>query len=95
MKHTEEGRVYGLWEMDECEECGCEFQVTRTESKIVTGRLICSDCTLYANSYAEGFERGYRQGTEKEGEYKDTISTLEAQVVGLELEIKELRQCND
>ena len=53
--NNETGRVFGTWEKTECDECSAEFQVTRTASKTIFGRVWCSDCQLYEEAYNKGY----------------------------------------
>ena len=50
-------RKFERWEKTDCDECGCEYQVTRTEPK-ETEHCICGDCEIYAKAYAEGYKHG-------------------------------------
>ena len=43
-----DGRVFDTWQKTECDECACEFQVTRTVSKTVFGPVLCDECILHA-----------------------------------------------
>ena len=52
-------RKFAPWSMTECDECGAEFQVTRTLAKEIEGRVICDECALYQKAYDEGFKHGY------------------------------------
>ena len=54
----EGGRVFDTWAKTECDECAVEFQVTRTVSKTIFGRVWCSDCQLYEAAYNKGFHDG-------------------------------------
>ena len=50
---------FGRWELTECVECGCEYQVTRTESKTLPQhKCVCSDCDSYNRGYADGVTVG-------------------------------------
>jgi len=48
-----EERYFPAWSNTDCDECGCEFQVTRTEPK-TTSKVICSDCDAYFRGYYDG-----------------------------------------
>ena len=50
-------RKFGTWVKTDCDECGCEYQVTRTEPREMES-CICGDCEIYAKAYKEGFEHG-------------------------------------
>ena len=54
----ESGRVFDTWATTECDECKCDFQVTRTTSKTVFGRVWCSDCQQWEKAYNAGFKAG-------------------------------------
>lgn len=41
-----ETRTIPPWTRMECEQCGCDSEATRTESKTITGPYVCSDCKL-------------------------------------------------
>jgi hypothetical protein len=53
-------RKFGTWAKTECDECGCEFQVTRTHEREFVGKLICGDCETWDRAYKEGFSDGAR-----------------------------------
>ena len=44
-------RKFPRWSETECDECGIPFQVTRTEAKTFTGKIMCSDCGSYWHGY--------------------------------------------
>ncbi len=46
-------RKFPTWAKTDCDECGIQYQVTRTEPKELTS-CICSDCDLYAKAFEEG-----------------------------------------
>ena len=50
-------RKFGTWAKTDCDECGCEYQVTRTEPREMES-CICGDCGIYAKAYKEGYEHG-------------------------------------
>ena len=52
-------RTFGTWEKTECDECGIEYQVTRTQPKEMES-CICSDCEIYNSAYREGYEAGLK-----------------------------------
>jgi hypothetical protein len=58
-----DGRVFETWAKAECDECACEFQVTRTASKTIFGPVICDECTLYAE-FEEKHDKLTRQVAE-------------------------------
>ena len=46
---------FRAWSKTDCDECGCEYQVTRTEPKEME-RCICGDCEIYEKAYKEGVD---------------------------------------
>jgi hypothetical protein len=56
-------RKFGIWAKTDCDQCGCEFQVTRTEPKRINGRVWCSDCQQYEAAYNEGYRDGLAANT--------------------------------
>jgi hypothetical protein len=50
-------RKFGTWEKTDCDECGCEYQVTRTEPREME-KCICGDCEIYTKAYEEGYRHG-------------------------------------
>lgn len=50
-------RKFGTWAKADCDACGCEYQVTRTEPREMES-CICGDCEIYAKAYNEGFKHG-------------------------------------
>ena len=42
-----DGWVFGTWESTDCHECSCEFQVTRSASKTIFGRVLCDECKMH------------------------------------------------
>lgn len=40
-------RYFGPWAVTECDGCGFEFQVTRTNPKKVYGEVLCDECEAY------------------------------------------------
>ena len=55
---------FNRWQKAECEDCGIEYQVTRTEPREVE-RLICSDCSIVDSAYTLGYKEGYKQALKK------------------------------
>jgi len=51
-----DGRVFDTWQKTECDECSCEFQITRTASKTVFGPVLCDECILYAKFDQEKYK---------------------------------------
>ena len=51
-------RKFGRWAKTECDGCGAEYQVTRTEAKEFKGELLCNDCEIYKTAYEDGFKAG-------------------------------------
>lgn len=45
-------REYGIWRTDACDRCGNDFQVTRTQTRVVEDgeELVCSDCRIYEDA---------------------------------------------
>ena len=56
-------RQFGSWEKTFCETCGAEFEITRTEPKVVDGPVVCSDCKMYDRGYKDGYETGLKDHT--------------------------------
>lgn len=50
-------RKFGTWAKTDCDECGFEYQVTRTDPREMES-CICDDCEIYAKAYKEGYEDG-------------------------------------
>ena len=50
-------REFGVWEKAECDRCGDEFQVTRTEPRTIE-EAVCESCEMYAKGYADGKAEG-------------------------------------
>ncbi len=50
-------RKFDRWAKTDCDECGCEYQVTRTEPREIE-KCICGDCEIYAKAYEEGYRHG-------------------------------------
>ena len=50
-------RAFKSWSKTDCDNCGCEYQVTRTEGKMIA-ECICSDCETYDRAYKEGYNDG-------------------------------------
>lgn len=44
-------QTFKPWSNTTCDKCGDIFQITRAESKTVTGSIICSDCKIYEDAY--------------------------------------------
>jgi hypothetical protein len=46
-------RNYGRWAKDSCDNCGEEFQVTRTNPKVVLAGedILCNDCDIWKRGY--------------------------------------------
>lgn len=63
-------REYGIWRTDACDRCGNEFQVTRTQPRVVENgeELVCSDCSIYEDA---------------EKQSADAIESLRAEVARL------------
>lgn len=55
-------REFGRWAKTECDECGQEFLVTRTYSRVIEGRVVCGDCEMYERGRKDGYEEGYTEG---------------------------------
>jgi len=55
---------FGRWVKTECDSCGMEFQVTRTEEKIIEGPILCGECTAYAAGYHDGFKQSNKEDTD-------------------------------
>ena len=48
-------RKFKSWAKTDCDECGCEYQVTRTEPREMES-CICGDCEIYDKAYQEGVD---------------------------------------
>lgn len=46
-------RKFPIWAKTDCDECGGEFQVTRTMEKEFTGPVVCSDCEMYKRGFED------------------------------------------
>lgn len=63
-------RNYDTWVKDACDMCGEEFQVTRTNPKVVLAgeAIVCNDCELW--------QEGYNQCLSHTKAYNDELETL-------------------
>jgi hypothetical protein len=55
-------RTFKTWEKTECDNCGQEYQVTRTKPKTLN-RCICGECETYERAYRDGLLHGLRLGS--------------------------------
>lgn len=78
-----ESRSFPAWAITACDECGEEFQVTRTLPRIGLKEVICGNCEMYRKGYKDGFRDGVTKS-------KEEIKALEKLVKVVDL--KELEQ---
>ena len=76
------------WERTDCDHCGSEFQVSRSEPREIKGDVICGDCEIFKKAFADGIESVTRKDEANEirlkminhafTEYTKTVSNIMA-----------------
>jgi hypothetical protein len=75
----EPGEMMPLWYKTACDNCGCEFQATRTveRKRPPDGDLVCDDCEMYALGFKDGLNQASKDVLTESVVVVDLLDRLE------------------